>query len=905
MPTRLAFLSLLLAALAAPAQAKETRLPNVVLVYADDLGYGDLGCYGARGWETPNLDRLAKQGVRFTDFYVAQAVCSASRTALLTGCYPNRVGILGALGPASKIGICDKEKTIADVLKARGYATAIYGKWHLGHHPTFLPTRHGFDDYFGLPYSNDMWPKHPNPKSKYPDLPLIDREKTIETNPDMTQLTTRYTERAVAFITKNKDKPFFLYLPHSMPHVPLGVSKKFAGKSKQGAYGDVIMEIDWSVGEILATLKKHNLEDDTLVLFTSDNGPWLSYGEHAGTAGGLREGKGTTWEGGVRVPFVARWPGRIPAGTVQKQPAMTIDVLPTLATLAGAKLPENKIDGKDVWPLLEGKKDAKSPHDAYFFYWGRELQAVRAGKWKLHLPHAYVSLDGQQGGKGGKPAALKQLKTALALFDLEKDPGEKEDVAGKNPDVVKRLQALLDGARKDLGDSATKTVGKGVREPGHVEEELPKKKDEQPNVVFLFSDDQRFDTIAALGNKEVRTPNLDGLVKDGFAFTHAFIMGGTQPAVCVPSRAMMLTGQTLFRVGAKIDPKTPTWPEAFAAAGYATCGIGKWHNDRASYARSFSSGGPIFFGGMSDQYKAPVFTYDRSGKYEGKGKPANKHTSELFADAAIDFIKRTKGDKPFALYVAFTSPHDPRTAPEEYAKLYDPEKLSLPKNFLEKHPFDNGELAIRDEKLAPWPRTPKVIRQHLADYYAMISHLDAQVGRIRKALAEAKKDDNTLFVFASDNGLAVGQHGLMGKQNLYEHSVRVPLVVSGPGLPKGKKSAAMVYLFDLFPTLAELCGVKVPATVEGQSLVPILSGKKEAIRDSVFAAYRDVQRMVRTERWKLITYPKVDRRQLFDLAEDPDETKDLAGDKDQAARMKEMAQLLARWQKQTSDPLVK
>src|SRR5438132_2353368 len=276
-------LSVLLAAMPLAATAAEpTRPPNFVFVYADDLGYGDLGCYGSK-IPTPNLDRMAKEGMRFTDFYVAQAVCSASRTALLTGCYPNRLGILGALGPQAKIGISDKEKTIAQVLKPRGYATAVYGKWHLGHHPPFLPTRHGFDDYLGLPYSNDMWPRHPT--AKFPDLPLFEGEKVREYNPDQSRLTTWYTERAVRFIEQNKDRPFFLYVPHTMPHVPLHVSDKFKDKSKQGLYGDVIMEIDWSVGQILAALKQQGLDEQTLVLFTSDNGPWLSYGDHAGSAG--------------------------------------------------------------------------------------------------------------------------------------------------------------------------------------------------------------------------------------------------------------------------------------------------------------------------------------------------------------------------------------------------------------------------------------------------------------------------------------------------------------------------------------------------------------------------------------------------------------------------------------------
>jgi arylsulfatase A-like enzyme/cyclophilin family peptidyl-prolyl cis-trans isomerase len=457
--------AVLLFALSPPASGDEPpagkRPPNVVIILADDAGYGDLGCYGGKDDPTPNLDRMATEGMRFTDFYVAQAVCSASRTALLTGCYPNRVGILGALGPASRQGIGHREKTIADLLKTRGYATAVCGKWHLGHHPQFLPTRHGFDEYFGLPYSNDMWPHHPT--ANFPDLPLLEGEKVVGLNPDQSKLTTWYTERAVGFIAKNKDRPFFLYVAHSMPHVPLFVSDKFKGKSKHGLYGDVILELDWSVGQILAALKEHHLDEQTLVLFTSDNGPWLSYGDHAGSAGPLREGKFNTWEGGVRMPCVVRWPGQVPAGAVCREPAMTIDLLPTLAKLAGAALPEHKIDGLDIWPLLAGKPGAKNPHEAYFFYWDRHLQAIRSGRWKLHFPHPYRTLAGKPGGTGGKPAEYGEAKTPRALFDLEQDPGETTDVADRRPDVVARLEKLADAAREDLGDSATKRPGKGVR----------------------------------------------------------------------------------------------------------------------------------------------------------------------------------------------------------------------------------------------------------------------------------------------------------------------------------------------------------------------------------------------------------------------------------------------------------
>jgi arylsulfatase len=456
-----------LSLLAAPASS---RLPNIVLIFADDLGYADLGCYGAKGFATPNLDRLAREGTRFTSFYVSSPVCSASRAALMTGCYHSRVGIHGALGPNAKIGIHSNEVTMAELLKTRGYATAIVGKWHLGRPPQFLPPHHGFDEYFGLPYSNDMWPRHPTAqRGTYPPLPLIEGTNVVEEMPDQRQLTTRYTERAVQFIERNRERPFFLYVAHNMPHVPLHVSDKFAGKSARGLYGDVIEEIDWSVGQVLDALRRHNLEENTWVIFTSDNGPWHSYGNHAGSAGPLREGKGCVYEGGVREPCVMRWPGKIPAGRVCGDPLMTIDLFPTIARQAGAALPRHKIDGLDVWPILSGAPGAKNPHDAYFFYFGsNELQALRSGKWKLILPHTVRIMNGQPGGTNGQPARYTQVKAGLELYDLEKDLGETTNVAEQNLDVVKRLHGLAEKAREDLGDSLTKRKGRGQREPGRV-----------------------------------------------------------------------------------------------------------------------------------------------------------------------------------------------------------------------------------------------------------------------------------------------------------------------------------------------------------------------------------------------------------------------------------------------------
>ena len=452
--------------------AQGGNAPNIVIIFVDDMGYADIGPFGARGYATPNLDRMAREGRRFTDFYAAQAVCSASRAAIMTGCYNVRVGIQGALAHRANYGISSGEMTLAEVVKQKGYATACYGKWHLGHHPKFLPTNHGFDEYLGLPYSNDMWPLHPTAGKNFPDLPLIEGTRVIDpqvTDEDQNQLTTLYTERAVRFIEKNKDRPFLVYLPHSMVHVPLHVSDKFRGKSQRGLFGDVVMEIDWSVGQILDTLRRLGLDRDTLVIFTADNGPWLSYGDHAGSAAPLREGKGTMFDGGCREPTVMWWPGRIPAGTVCKTPAMTIDILPTIAYLVGAKLPDHTIDGRNIWPLVSGEPGAQSPHEAYYFYWGNELQAVRMGKWKLHFPHDYRTLGGRPGGTGGNPVPYQQAKIGLTLFDLESDPGETVNVADGHADVVAKIRQLADRMRAELGDSATGQKGSGVREPGRLE----------------------------------------------------------------------------------------------------------------------------------------------------------------------------------------------------------------------------------------------------------------------------------------------------------------------------------------------------------------------------------------------------------------------------------------------------
>lgn len=464
------------------------RPPNVVIIFIDDLGYADIGPLGATAYKTPHLDRMAAEGRVFTDFHSATAVCSASRVALMTGCYPERVSILGALNPTAQHGIHADEVTLAELCRSRGYATAVFGKWHLGHHTPFLPLQHGFDEYFGLPYSNDMSPLQvemvkmspaaAERKRRSPPLPLFAGNEIIDRAVDPqehAQLTTQYTEHAVSFIDRHKDRPFLLYVPHTMVHVPLGVSEKFAGQSGAGLFGDVVMEIDWSVGQILEAIRRHGLDDHTLVVFTSDNGPWLSYGNHAGSAGPLREGKGTMFEGGYRVPCVMRWPGKIPAGTRCDELAATLDLFPTVARLIGAQVPKDRaIDGRDIWPLISGEPNAHSPHEAFYCYYDRQLRAVRDRRWKLVLAHESRSLEGRPGGRDGEPAGYAMVKVPQALYDLKNDLGETTDVAAEHPDEVARLARHAETARATLGDVLTGRMGSQVRPAGQLAGVAPK-----------------------------------------------------------------------------------------------------------------------------------------------------------------------------------------------------------------------------------------------------------------------------------------------------------------------------------------------------------------------------------------------------------------------------------------------
>ncbi len=442
--------------------------PNVVLIMCDDMGWADLGCYGSKQNLTPNIDQLGKEGIRFTNFLATQAVCTSSRVALMTGCYPNRLGLGGiALGPGAKTGLSNEEQTLGALLRDAGYRTSVVGKWHLGDAPKFLPPAHGFDDSMITPYSNDMWPLgyalgDESRRKTYPELPRYVNGHLMGYTRDwvdMDALTSTQGLRAVRFIqdSAGKPKPFFLYLATSMPHTPLGASSDFKGKFPT-PYAATLADLDRAVGAVMRTLREKNVEDNTIVIFTSDNGPWLNFGRHAGSAGPFREGKGTTFEGGVRVPFIVRWPGVVKPGTETSALAANLDVVPTLVEACGAAKPKLEVDGRSFLPLLKG--ELAVARDSFAYYYGDRLEAVRKGKWKLHLPHAYRSyVDMIPAERDGLPAKTHQRQIGLSLYDLEKDPGETTDLAAVQPEVVKELQQFAEGERKKL-DAGKRPVGR-------------------------------------------------------------------------------------------------------------------------------------------------------------------------------------------------------------------------------------------------------------------------------------------------------------------------------------------------------------------------------------------------------------------------------------------------------------
>jgi len=452
--------------------------PNIIIIYTDDQGYGDLGCYGATGIRTPYIDSLAENGIRFTDFYAPQAVSSASRAGLLTGCYPNRIGIAGALMPNDLKGLNENELTIAGMLREQGYKTGIFGKWHLGTGEHFNPVKYGFDEWYGIPYSNDMLPmeydgnpaKHGTARYSYPLLPLYHNDDVVARIGDMAGMDslTRYlTHKAVRFIDDHCREPFFLYFPHPMPHTPLGVSQQFRGTSAMGKYGDVITEIDWSTGQLIESLRQNGILENTIIIFSSDNGPWLNFGAHGGSTAGLREGKGTSWEGGVRVPCVMYWKDRIPAGTVSSEIASAIDIMPTLAEITGGRLPSHIIDGVSLLPVMMGDETAKPRMQFLYYYENNQLQAIRYGDWKLIYPHTYRSYLNVEPGKNGMPGPYHTASCGKELYNLKDDWSESFNLVDSFPEIVALIDAIAQSARDDLGDFLTNAKGRNLRKAGY------------------------------------------------------------------------------------------------------------------------------------------------------------------------------------------------------------------------------------------------------------------------------------------------------------------------------------------------------------------------------------------------------------------------------------------------------
>ncbi len=949
------FLPVVVAAIAVVATAGPTaaaadpapRRPNIVFFLCDDLGGGDLGALGAKDIRTPNIDKLFARGTRLTRHWSGSAVCAPSRCVLFTGKHPGHAVVRSnrEAKPEGQAPMPAGTVTLAGLLEAAGYATGGFGKWGLGSPGSVSdPIACGFDEFFGYNcqreahsfYPDHLWDGRTRVPLENPSLAggPVARGGTVPADaaaaPDAFAAYTgkQYSAdliaaRQVAFVRKHADRPFFLYVPTTVPHVALQVppdepslaeyAAKFGdeppylgGKGyvpcrrPRATYAAMITRMDREVGRIVATLEELGIDDDTIFVFSSDNGAAAPTTGGVDTAffasnGGLHGWKGSPYEGGLRVPAVAVWPGKIPAGKTLDAPTGFEDWLPTLLDLAGLadRIPAG-LDGTSLAGPLTGKGTAVAGRTLYRELTEANWQAAVQGTWKVV-----------------RRAAGRTATTPLPteLYDLAADATESRDVAADHPDVVRTMEAILAREHVPHPDWRLPLVdGRGDEGGGAAAEPAAARgrpssagKTRRPSVLVILSDDQRADTVHALGNPHLNTPAVDALVARGAVCSRAYCMGARQGAVCVPSRAMMLSGRSLFHVDEQLR-RADTWPEAFGRAGYRTFLTGKWHNGAASATRCFAAGRGVFFGGMHDPRETPVVSFADHG--EPVATPSVRtHATKLFGDAAVGFVD-SLGDEPFFAWVAFTAPHDPRRPPAGFRERFTGREPPPPANFLPEHPFDNGELRIRDENLLGWPRSAEAISRELADYYACIEAMDEQIGRIVAALAAKGRLDDTVILFTSDHGLALGSHGLLGKQNLYEHSMRPPAVIAGPGVPAGIRSPALCYLPDLVATVGDLAGVEPPRESEARSLAPVLRGEVTAIREELLLAYRDVQRAIVTPQWKLIEYPAAGRTQLFDLARDPDELVDRSAEPEQRERRADLAARLEAARRTFADPLI-
>ena len=960
--------------------------PNIVVILADDLGYGDVRCFNPQGKiSTPHLDRLAAQGMIFTDAHSSSAVCTPTRYGLLTGRYNWRSrlksGVQGGLSPPL---IEPGRLTLPTFLKRQGYHTACIGKWHLGmdwpRKPDAAPfgdgiekgedgwrvdfsqpiqrgpTAFGFDYYFGIAASLDMVPytfiennrvtKLPTSDKAFPMMlgrtnrmtrrgPAADDFEAEGVLPELTREAVAWIERR-APAAKSND-PFFLYLPLTSPHTPIVPTPEWQGKSGLNSYADFVMQTDAAVGTVLETLHRLNLADNTLVIFTSDNGcsPEADFnqlrasGHHP--SGRFRGAKADIFEGGHRVPFIARWPGRVKPGSSTSQLISLNDIFATCAEILDRKMPADAAeDSISLLPALEGRA-SKPSREALVHHSINGSFAIRRGDWKLILA---PDSGGWSSPRPGSPAA-KDLP-AVQLYNLRDDISETNNLQGQHPrivaDLTSELQRYVKDGRSTPGPRQANTTpvklpdaastDQASHQPNSERNRFATTGQNRPNFLFLFSDDQTHRALGALRELEVKTPNLNRLARRGMLFTHCFNQGGWSGAVCIPSRAMLNTGRTLWRsrggTNQTLAPDVPLWGETFGRAGYDTFMAGKWHLPDAALKRSFQTIGPLTGGFLpSTTNGGPAYFRPAPGnpwtpddpKWAGQWMKVDGktiHSSSLVANAAIDFLRTnaSRSTKPFFMYVAFTAPHDPRQAPREFLDLYKPARLDIPPNFLPRHPFlIEGNFHGRDEILAAYPRTPEIIQTHFQEYYAIISHLDSEIGRILDALETSGREDNTIVIFTSDQGLAVGQHGLLGKQNLYDHSLRMPFIMAGPGIPAGKRNDALFNMQSLYATTCQMAGIPLPPSVEFPNIVPLITGQKKKIHDALYAAFLDRQRAVRTAEWKLIRSPKVGVVQLFNIRRDPWERRNLAGDPKYADTLRDLDEQLRELMRALDDPM--
>jgi arylsulfatase A-like enzyme len=899
--------------IAAQAPAK----PNFILILCDNLGYGDVGCYGSKLHKTPHIDRLAAEGMRLTAFYATSGVCTPSRASLMTGCYPRRVGLHknarggAVLQPVEPIGLHPDEITIAEVLKGAGYVTALIGKWHLGDQPSFLPTRQGFDQYLGIPYSDDMTPR---PGQPWPDLPLLRGEKVIEAPVDRNTLTRRYTEEAIRFITDNRDRPFFLLLSHAMPGstpAPFA-SERFRGKSANGPWGDSVEEIDWSTGEILGTLARLDLDRRTCVVWTSDNGaPRRNPPQGSNLPLG---GWGyTTAEGGMRMPCLVRWPGQVPKGATSSELTTMMDWLPTFAGRAGVDAPrERAVDGKDIWPILAGQRGATSPHAAFFCYHMDQLQAVRSGPWKLYLPleKKLVKLKGETA-----PAATQ-------LFDVLADPGETKNLAERLPKVVAQLTAHAEKARADLGD--IDRPGAGQRPPGRVGDpqplelprsakpqaaEAPRGAKRRPNLVVIMTDNQGAWTLGCYGNPDIRTPHIDRLAAAGMRFERCF----SSNAVCSPTRATFFTGllpsqhgvHTYLRAGEpQIGPgayctirEFRTLPRILAGLGYVCGLVGKWHlGDNLNPQEGFSYWVTTPHGHTTTFYNAEVIE-DRKIRKEPR------YLTDFWTDHGCKFIEQNR-ERPFFLCLTYNGPYGLgksllEPARNRHADYYAGKEMkSFPR--LPMHPwlFNNKEYLNNV--------------QAMRRYAAEVSGIDDGVGRIVELLQKLGLERDTLVVFTADQGLGAGQHGIWGMGDhtrplhAFDETVHVPLIFRHPGQIAGAKTSdLLVSNYDLLPTLLDALGEKDATPTKpaspGRSFAAVLRGGKVAWENVVFYEFENT-RAIRTAEWKFIQRFPAGPDELYDLARDPGQLKNLIGQAGHAPTQERLRRQLAAFFERYADP---